>query len=170
MRFGIIWSVFVFIRRRAAFKGYLVLPLNSADESFPRWEDSSGRKCYRSENLRRNFRNVSDNMPYYSNVIQYQGLTDQKLVLDLTQPEDYLRSLIEDFVRCGYGVQLQRGSYWLSFTDKDNAVQWIDPHLPIKEAFVHARRTLNGRAIVTLKVVQLFLKVEKSEFYFSDFK
>lgn len=109
-------------------------------------------------------------MPYYSNVIQYQGLTDQKLVLDLTQPEDYLRSLIEDFVRCGYGVHLQRGSYWLSLTDKDNAVQWIDPRLPIGEAFVHARRTLNGRAVVTLKVVQLFFKLEKSEFYFSDLK
>ena len=123
--------------------------------------------CYGSENLRRN---ESDNMPYYSNVIQYQGHTDQKLVLDLTQPEDYLRSLIENFVRCGYGVQLQRGTYWLSFTDKDNAVQWIDPRLPIGEAFVHARRTLDGRAVVTLKVVQLFFKLEKSEFYCSDLK
>ena len=109
-------------------------------------------------------------MPYYSNVIQYQGHTDQQLVLDLRQPEDYLRSLIEDFVRWGYGVELVRGTYWLSFTNKDNVVQWIDPRLPIGEAFGHARRTLNGRPVVTLKVVQLLVKLEKSEFYFSDLK
>jgi len=109
-------------------------------------------------------------MPYYSNIIQYQGHTNQKLVLDLTQPDDYLRSLIKDFGRCGYGVQLQRGFYWLSFTDKDNAAQWIDPHLPIREAFVHARKTLNGSTVVMLKVAQLFVKLEQNEFYCSDLK
>ena len=109
-------------------------------------------------------------MPFYRNVIEYQGHTDTNLLLDLRQPEAYTRWFIEDVARWRCGVQLQRGYYWLSFTDRDNAVQWIDPVLPIREAFAHARRTLGGREKVTLRVVQLFLKLEKSESYCSDLK
>ena len=103
---------------------------------------------------------------HYLNYIQYKGNTDQELELDLTDTEDSLRNLIQQFIYQSYGVQVQRGHYWLCFTTRDNTVSWIYPSRSIKNSFVKARRRLNGKAVVHLSVVptQVYLKLEiKSE-------
>ena len=103
---------------------------------------------------------------HYLNCIRYNCNTDQELVLDLTDTEETLRNLIQQFIYQSYGVQVYRGHYWLCFTTRDNTVSWIDPNSSIKDSFVTARRRLNGKAVVHLSVVptQSYLKLEiKSE-------
>jgi hypothetical protein len=106
---------------------------------------------------------------HYLNYIRFENNTDQELELNLTQPEEYLRNLIERFIYKSYGVQVHRGFYCLYFTTRDNTVSWIDPSRSINESFTHARRRLNGKAVVHLSVIpsQVCMKLEiKSEVCF----
>lgn len=108
---------------------------------------------------------------HYLNYIQFNFNTDQELLLDLTQTEDYLRNLIQQFIYRSYGVQIHSGFYWLCFIAQDNTISWIDPGLSIKAAFMAARRRLNGKALVHLIVVptQTYLKLEIKSEVSSDF-
>ena len=99
---------------------------------------------------------------HYLNYITYKSNTERELEVDLTDTEDSLRNLIEQFIYQSFGVQVQRGHYWLCFRLRDNTVSWIYPTRSIRDSFVKARRRLNGKVVVHLSVVptQVCLKLE----------
>ena len=59
--------------------------------------------------------------------------------------------MIKAFVYKSYGHKLQHGFY-LSFLKENCTLEWIDRALSIKEAFKYARRCLDGRHVVFLRL------------------